>query len=156
FSANLGGLSGADAICQTTAESGAAPAGIYKAWLSDDKGSPSSRFTQSAAPYRLVNGTVVANDWADLTSGGLRNAIDADEVGVPLSDHRLVWSNTLPNGEPIDFNGDCADWAAEFAELNGNSGAYDAIDRGWTDFSRSVACDEGPHHLYCFQQGAAG
>ena len=42
---NLGGLSGADALCTTRAQAANPPLpGIYMAWLSDDTGSPSSRF----------------------------------------------------------------------------------------------------------------
>ena len=85
---NLGGLAGADAICQARAAAAGLP-GTYLAWLSDGSASPATRFlTQSAGPYRLVNGTTIADDWADLTSGDLDAPINITETGDP------------PGGEP--------------------------------------------------------
>src|SRR5690242_2782849 len=65
---NLGGLTGADMICQARAAAGGLR-GIFKAWLSDTTASPSTRFTRSKKPYVLLDGTVIANNWADLTDG---------------------------------------------------------------------------------------
>jgi Protein of unknown function (DUF1554) len=49
---NLGGLDGADAICQARAESlnSAAPAGTYKAWLSTAAESAAARLTHATVP----------------------------------------------------------------------------------------------------------
>jgi len=78
FAGNLGGATGADAKCQALAA--AKLPGTYRAWISDATSSPSSRFTRSG-PYRLVDGTLVANDWAELTGGKLQHAIDMTESG---------------------------------------------------------------------------
>ena len=45
--------------------------------------SPDSRFSRGVGPYVLVDGTIVANNWSDLTSGTLRHAIDETETGRP-------------------------------------------------------------------------
>ena len=45
-SGNLGGLAGADAKCQSRANTGGLP-GSYGAWLSTGQGSPQSRFPPS-------------------------------------------------------------------------------------------------------------
>ena len=67
---NLGGLAGADAICNVRAtEAGLPGAGSYMAWLSAGGVSPSSRFTRAAVPYKEVDGTTIADDWNDLTNG---------------------------------------------------------------------------------------
>jgi hypothetical protein len=63
-------MAGADLICQTRAQSAtslAAP-GTYKAWLSSSTAWPAdgTRFTQATVPYRLVDGTQIAADWAQL------------------------------------------------------------------------------------------
>ena len=89
---NLGGLAGADAICQARAEAAgslAAP-GTYLAWLSDAGGgvdppvSPSTRFIQASVPYRLVNGTIVAASWSDLVDGSWRRPSRSPRVAVRL------------------------------------------------------------------------
>ena len=89
--ANFGGLAGADAFCQGLADAAALP-GTYMAWLSDDSGSPSSRFAQSSEAYVLVDGTVVAHDWADLTDGDLQHPINVSELNgaAPAGFHRRV------------------------------------------------------------------
>ena len=70
---NLGGLAGADAICQARAEADgslAAP-GTYKAWLSAGGAgnSAADRLTHATVPYKLVNGTQIAADWDRLVDG---------------------------------------------------------------------------------------
>ena len=78
----LGGLNGADAICQERAGAGGLP-GTYRAWLSDGTGSPSTRFRRSGQGYRLPDAaqTSIATDWTDLTDGKLRHAINVTELG---------------------------------------------------------------------------
>jgi cysteine-rich repeat protein len=78
---NLGGLAGADAICNARAQAAGLP-GTYMAWLSTGQGSPSTRFVKSTVPYQLVNGHVVANSWNDLVDGSLINAIARTELNT--------------------------------------------------------------------------
>lgn len=77
YTANLGGAAGADVKCQGLADA-AKLGGTYRAWISDATSSPSTRFTKSG-PYTLVDGTLVATDWAELVTGKLRHAIDLTE-----------------------------------------------------------------------------
>ena len=65
------GLEAGDALCQRLATAAALP-GIYKAWLSDLTGSPSTRLTQWLGGYTRVDGVRVADSWADLTDGDLQ------------------------------------------------------------------------------------
>ena len=64
----IGGLTGADTICQQLAEASNL-SGTYKAWLSDSTDSPSTRFVRSTGPYQLVDGTRIAANWTSLTDG---------------------------------------------------------------------------------------
>ena len=87
---------------------GALP-GTYRAWLSDDTGSPSTRFRCTAAVcsgqgYQLPDQaqTQIATDWTDLTDGTLIHAINVTELGGtvptnPAPDAR-AWSNTAVDG----------------------------------------------------------
>jgi hypothetical protein len=159
---DLGGLAGADAICQNLAEAAGLP-GIYRAWLSDDTAWPANRFsnTKSTGPYVLVNGTLIATDWADLTDGTIAAPIDVTErrtrlgTRVPRSS---VWTNTSRDGTVGGFFdiAHCLRWTHDTAEDFGNTGRNDRTDAGWTAFSFS-ACDGAPtdlpHRLYCFEQG---
>jgi hypothetical protein len=80
---NLGGLAGVDQICNILAAAEGLPgAGGYLAWLSDIDESPSTRFDPSADAYRLVDGTLVANGWSDLTDGPLQHPIGMREDGI--------------------------------------------------------------------------
>ncbi len=103
YSANLGGLSGADATCQAHAETAGLP-GVYKAWLSDSMTSAADRLSHATVPYSLVDGTLIANDWSALTSGHLVHSIDLSETRGPAPGVRInpdpatVWTGTDPSG----------------------------------------------------------
>jgi hypothetical protein len=64
----------------------------YKAWLSTVDDSPKTRFVHAPGPYRLVDGTKIADDWADLTDGTLRQAIDLDEAGNRVPARTPTWT----------------------------------------------------------------
>jgi hypothetical protein len=148
YGGNLGGLVGADAICQQLAEDANLP-GSYKAWLSDSAASPSTRFVQSTGPYRLVNGTRIARNWTDLTDESLDVPINRTQSGNAVADSATVWTFTKGNGTAIDANADnCGNWSS--AAGNGDVGAHAFRDSRWTD-NGAQACNTG-QHLYCFQQ----
>ena len=60
---------GGDAICNARAAEAGLP-GAYEAWLSigGTGNSAAERLNQAAVPYKLVDGSTVANDFADLTT----------------------------------------------------------------------------------------
>ena len=165
---NLGGLSGADAICQQRAQAaglpGAALAGSYKAWLSDSTNSPSTRFRPSAQPYELVNGTQIADDWADLTDGSLDAKLNITERGGTVADGTFisdgwVWTHTKANATAGGaFNAHCQDWTTSTDTNeredpnNGDFAAVGPTDSRWSsDPSGGSSCN-GNRHLFCFQQ----
>jgi hypothetical protein len=156
----LGGLAGGDALCQQLADQ-AGLGGTYFAWLSTNVESPSSRFSQSTQPYVLVDGTVVATDYADLIDGTLNVPINMTEVG-----------GSQPPTDPICSG--ATDWVHTGTSSNGMpSGTANCI--GWTDAaapgawgkttesnsSWSTSCSGGNAaaalcgmrgSLYCFEQ----
>lgn len=153
YQGNLGGLTGADAKCQAAADAADLP-GTYKAWLADTTGTPSTRFYQSPGPYRLVNGTTIANNWADLTDGALLAPINLTETNTP-NDYR-AWTNATPNGaltiSASDFS--CTNWSTIAGA--GQYGSATQTDGRWTEWPnlQTQACiDSVP--LYCFQQSAS-
>ena len=153
-SGNLGGLAGADAICQQAATNAGLP-GTYMAWLSDATGSPSTRFMQATGPYVRVDGTTIANNWADLTDGNLAAAITVTETEDNVSG-TVVWSHTLSDGTAgsTALNVHCENWQSTDVEARGDTGfASDLFtDDSWTDLQSSGLCTISPFRLYCFQQ----
>ena len=146
---NLGGLDGADAICQFLADANGVP-GTFRAWLSDATGSPSTRFVQSPGPYVLLDGTVIAASWADLTDGAILAPIQVDESGNSSADPE-AWTNTQADGT-VDAPGrHCQNWTDGNQSI-GAVGVTPATDAAWTESGRVAACFAGAK-LYCFQQG---
>lgn len=156
YTGDLGGLDGADAKCQALA-SAANLGGTYRAWLSDTTGSPSTRFTQSTVPYVLVDGTKIADNWADLTDGNLAATISKTEtggaapqgsVGCPPG-NPTVWSATTASGTLASAGLTCSNWSS----TNGGSywGRTTATDSSFTAWCSGGICSwTAP--IYCFQQ----
>jgi hypothetical protein len=120
------------------------------AWLSAAYGSPKTRFAHAPGPYRLVGGTKVADDWADLTDGTLRHAIDFDEAGNPVAAGTQTWTGTTEDGTLADVGNTCGGWiTAEtgFADM----GATARDDWFWSWEGR-YSCASTDIRLFCFQQ----
>lgn len=78
FEGDLGGLDGADVTCTSMARA-VGLSGDWTAWLSEAGGTNAG--TRIAdAEYRLLDGTVIADDLDDLTDGTLDAPIDLDEI----------------------------------------------------------------------------
>ncbi len=151
---NFGGVAEADIICNDLAATAGLP-GLYKAWLADsDAGSaPASTFFQAPGPYKLPDGTQVANDWADLTNGTLINAINVDENGSG-GISSLVWTNVNSDGTITTptSDGHCDGWTLTgpvFIDA-GAVGGSEFNNANWTQ-GANAGCDESLR-LYCFGQ----
>jgi hypothetical protein len=158
YTGNLGGLTGADMKCQTLATAACLP-GNYLAWLSDSTGSPNTRFTQSNIPYRLVNGTLIAANYGDLTDGSIANPVNLTELnGVPLdspvtcSMQKMSYSATDANGNAVHPMERCSDWSTTSGQA---SWGYNLVTNGnWTQacFGTGGNTCGAVATLYCFQQ----
>jgi hypothetical protein len=147
----LGGLTTADFLCQQRAAA-ASPAplpGAYKAWLAVTSAGPNTRFVQSTGPYRLVDGTTIANDWADLTDGTLAAPINLTENGETFFDPSRVWTNVATNGTPAGSD-DCVGWSSTQSFDSGGTGYALTGSATWTQDSSEPCLAE--RRLYCFQQ----
>ena len=121
YSGALGGLDGADAICNAHAQEAGLP-GEYMAWLSTANEGPVMRFNQSVLPYVRVDEVIVAESFSDLTGGTLDNAVLLDEYGNPApgviegescgipGEQPATWTNTTKNGLPDPMGTDCLGW----------------------------------------------
>ncbi|MFN7938787.1 MAG: DNRLRE domain-containing protein [Bryobacteraceae bacterium] len=148
FTGNLGGLAGADAACQLEGEA-AGLSGRFKAWLSTSQSSAAQRLVHWPGPYRLPNGTLVANNWADLTDGVLAFPIQMAAGGFGAGTPQLAWTGTEANGSATGF--DCGGWSDGTAAANGTVGLYVFYNRpGWTNQATQFCSTF--QRLYCVQQ----
>jgi len=146
---DFGGIAGADALCQEEAEAAGLPrADRFGAWLSDSKSSPSTRFETRSARYVLVDGSVIADDWDDLTDGALSHPINrfADGTLEPTS---AVWTATMPSGEADGDGVFCGDWSVPDDSLV-RFGSAAAADEDWTYRPDTSWCFDIAR-LYCFE-----
>ncbi len=157
YNGNLGGLTGADAKCNTLAAA-AGLSGSFKAWLSDNTGSPSTRFTQSTYPYVLVDGTVIANDWEDLVDGVEYNRISLHEDNTAVSVSVRVWTHTEEDGSTFEYvpnyYDDCGDWRSNSESdegTRGNPNRSTANNSGEWTFYGWATCNNF-EHILCFEQ----
>jgi hypothetical protein len=157
YTGDLGGLAGADANCQTLA-TGQNLVGSWKAWLSDSKQDAATRLHHSTVPYRLVDNTLIANDWAALTATNmvsLLHAIDHDEAMMPAPVNNIcpgmgsaVWTNTTYAGALEFVNEGCSDFM--LGNGSGQAGRTGAVDSGWTQ-GCGLSCNQ-MLPIYCFEQ----
>lgn len=148
YNGNLGGLSGADTKCQTLAD--AIPlGGTYKAWLSSGATSAGSRLAQSSIGYALVNGTKIADNWADLIDGSIDARINMTESGgAPGTAAVWTGTDTAGNIHPTSFH--CTSWTASTSGVYGYQGSTAWADYEWTE-STFNACNQ-LKRLYCLEQ----
>ncbi len=141
---NLGGLAGADAKCNALADA-AQLSGRYKAWLSANNASPSTRFDKTFAVYTLTDGTVIARGWDDLTDGTLLAAINVDEK--KMVSEAGAWTHTETDGTQ-SMGSPCGNWMSSV----GTAGIGNPSDMGlsWTEGTLGQSCGTG-FAIYCFE-----
>ncbi|MCW5890283.1 MAG: DUF1554 domain-containing protein [bacterium] len=147
---DLGGIAGADALCNDLASASSLP-GTYKAWLSDSASSPATTFTKDHR-YLLPDGTtLVANSWADLTDGTLVNDITQTESGGEVT-NVLVMTNTYADGTAVP-NGACQDFTSAAEEEAVGLGINVLSDSNWTSYATGGCTNSFySYRLYCFEQ----
>lgn len=155
---NMGGLAGADQLCQTAA-SIAGLAGTFKAWLSDSTTPAADRLTHSNLPYVRTDGAVVANNWLDLVDGFIKEPILCDETSdcsalTDFATYYPFWSNTQIDGSIDSTAHHCSDWTSNSDTVYGNVGSLNEIGnnttRTWTSFDDGT-CSIG-YVLVCIEQ----
>jgi hypothetical protein len=151
FTGDLGGLEGADNTCTQLASS-AGLSGPYKAWLGDGYASPDTRFVRSTLAYKLINGTTIAQSYADLTDGTLLAPINVTESGEVI-DEQLVWSGVRSDGTAVSSIRNCDAWTNDVNPSSpwADVGVVGRTDALWTDEAGSTYCTELTR-IYCFQQ----
>jgi hypothetical protein len=147
YPADLGGLAGADASCQSRAEAGGL-GGRWLALLSDS--TTDGRDRGGDATYLLVDETtVVADNWADLFDGSIDNTITLDELGgwSPTLGGD-VWTGSIFDGTRSGH--DCDDWTNTASSEGGQIGTQPATGGGW--LNNFLSGCTATQRLYCVEQ----
>lgn len=135
---NLGGLTGADAICQAQAEGVSLP-GTYQAFLHVYETEAQTRFSGSSGWYR-VDGLAFANDLDAATTG----AVLYPPILDPNGD--VVYAETWAGDDYYEDN--CASWTSDADTAYARYGRLDSADR-W-DGTGFPTCDE-ERRLLCLR-----
>jgi hypothetical protein len=151
---NLGGLAGADTVCQARAQA-AGLYGTYRAWLSTSTVNASSRLG-SASGWHRTDGQPFANSLSDITSGKILHPISRDEFGTEVTSGSVMTA-TNAAGVRDTATGTCLDWTTNqtVPQNWATVGAPSGTSTRFTQFvsydgqsSFVTACDFG--RLYCF------
>jgi hypothetical protein len=175
---NLGGLDGADALCDELATAAGAGDSTWRAFLSTDDVDARSRI--GAGPWHNADGVLVANDLTALLTDAVpldvANAMtpDADakrlllldETGAPVSttplQHDILTGSDQAGNRVAGQN--CAGWTSAATDVNGLLGHSDSrgpqgtnTALGWVSAHASQGCSAanlvatgGSGRIYCF------
>jgi hypothetical protein len=140
---NLGGLVGADAMCQARATAGGLT-GTYRAWLSTSTVSAASRLG-TASGWTRVDGRAVAGTRNDLLNSIILYTPSLTELGGSASE-ALVRTGT--RGDGTFGSGDCNGWTSALSTLSTNVGNPGYGHGAWTTNGGGTCNIAMP--LYCF------
>jgi hypothetical protein len=157
YTANLGGISGADIKCKELADSAGLRGAMWRAWLSTASENAIDRIVHTG-PYVLPNRTRVV-DTKDQLEGKLITAIALTENGTPpltpngVDDSR-VWTGTGVDGHALPDR--CADWTSDSAAGLGVLGLFSETGGGFTLVPGPLGPTGGwgcqiQAHIYCFE-----
>lgn len=143
------GPAGADAKCQGLAQA-AGLGGTWRAWLSSSGSEPASRFNKASAPYRLLDGTAIANDWNGLKDGSIAALIHLDEnrAEVNAGNGGEAWTGTDYDGVYSGLS--CQGFTSNLHGDLGDVGLVTLTNAGWSN-QYNKNCDSNLR-LYCFEQ----
>ncbi len=88
---------------------------------------------------RLVNGTVIANDKADMFDGTLDHAINLDNLGADASGNE-IFTGTKADGTLSDV-GNCTDWTDGSGFGFTHAGSSDAVNGWWAEAMLMTMCN---------------
>ena len=132
---NLGGLVGADRICQGHADYEQI-GGTWKAWLSDDTTNAIDRIAD-VGPWYTTQGELAFADKAAMT-GIPATPIIYDELGS-AGPAPSYWTGTLPGGTRAAAN--CENWTSSLASSTGVIGIASEQTVAWTDYLHPSTCN---------------
>lgn len=159
YQGNLFGLSGADDICQESADSADSKVKgkQFKAWLgpATDPLEGERLFLVHELPYLTPNGTVLANSYSHLITMDPWPFLRISAAGVDvtsLSSYDDVWTGRSFSGVPTNLN--CVDWTSTTSSV-GSPPFYEqtpGTSSYTTPFGSIISCDATTARLICMEQ----
>lgn len=153
FTGNLGGVSGADVICQQSADAGNL-GGQWKAWLTDSRTTALDHIVGNGPWYLVDEKTKVFDSKASLMSAPL-TSIKYDQNKLRVMDNLTtpvrVWTGTE---EQNGIGAHCSNWTSDSASVLGHTGEMSERNlTGWTFMDPARLCNSRAY-LYCFEMGS--
>jgi hypothetical protein len=150
YTANFGGVAGADAACRTRAAA-ANLGGEWKAYLTTNGVTIASRHAGAAVPYVRLDGVRIADSFADLTDGTIQAPLNITELHTVHLQNAWTGMSSPTTGN----NNDCVGWTSEaFGCLQGgpcgHAGQSDHTNDNW-DGAFVFHCSQR-FALYCIEQ----
>ncbi|MBK7860534.1 MAG: hypothetical protein IPJ65_18400 [Archangiaceae bacterium] len=142
YTGDLGGLTGADAKCASSAAA-ASLGGSWKAWLSTDGTDANTRIADVGPWYRL-DGIKVFNNLAHLSTVPLESIRVSEQRNVILEE---VWTGTSGGG--MGTADTCYRWVTAGSAYRGTYGVS-GVSATWTHASTALCSEQ--KHLYCLEQ----
>jgi hypothetical protein len=173
---NLGGLAGADRICQELAEASGGVGRVWRAYLSAEKGPDGApvhaRDRIGKGPWHNYNGLLVANDVAALHDRKGSDNVFRDEramkvngqwEGSPTPVEHDILTGSNADGT-VAMGKTCADWTSDAVELKAQVGHSDGLGpmmattgtfSSWNSAHENAGCNDtaprgGSGRFYCF------
>jgi hypothetical protein len=148
---SLGGLSGADAICQSDAKA-AGLSGTFVAYLSTSTQNASARLVTAGGGasrgWVRTDGMPIADTAANLAAGTLWYPPSLDQTGAAVTTSAPeVWTGSLYTGVAVSGE-TCSDWTSTTS--TGNTGSPWAGYYAFQDWWSGQPCS-GSYRLYCLQ-----
>jgi hypothetical protein len=143
----FGSAAGADALCQGYADARSL-GGTWRAWVADRTSTPSMRFARSTHRYETLDGTKIADDWADLSDGTLDAPIRRDQAGALVTSYE-AWTGTNAAGTATTRA--CMDWSSTSPSGDFPSVGTPTLGGGWAA-AYTRFCDTAGVRLLCFEQ----
>ncbi|MBL8951542.1 MAG: hypothetical protein JNK82_12245, partial [Myxococcaceae bacterium] len=146
----MGGLVGADGICQSAAAAASLP-GTYRAWLSTTTGKASMRL--GAGGWVRTDGLPFTNSVAELTSGTIYYPLRLDEFGNDVFTTTVFTSTTTIGTRQLDAD-TCGDWTSNAGQTPAGLGTTGTATSAWTTGAYG-SCGSS-RRLYCFGVSETG
>ena len=149
----LGGISGADEICQQEADASAGtPTGTYKALLSTSSRSAKDLVDNSNSYYKVDGTLVVDNGFDNFFEEVLQTPLNMTALGQIVTGK--VWTNINDSGNYVDYSA-CqgftqTSWHDYYNDFDASAGDASETDSSWYR-SNNLSC-AATARLYCVQQ----
>jgi hypothetical protein len=164
---NLGGLEGADKLCQSLATKAGAGTRAWRAYLSTSGPNVNARDRIGTGPWHNVKGVLIASNVAELHSdkANINNDTALDEQGRQINPAGAPNRHDILTGSNADGTATtmtCQNWTSSASEHSAMLGHHDRLTFGkpgspWNAAHASKGCSQenlvatgGAGLIYCF------